>query len=74
MRCFFTGGPSFIGSNYLDHPLQNVQEVTGLTIYDKFTYRINPRNYQELRDDPRLQVVKSDVCNFGLLEAISHWA
>jgi dTDP-glucose 4,6-dehydratase len=68
MRYFITGGAGFIGSNYVEHLFQNVEDLTGLTIYDKFTYAANPRNYQEFRNDPRLQVVKGDVCDFGLLE------
>jgi len=68
MRYFITGGAGFIGSNYVEHLFQNVEDLTGLTIYDKFTYAANPRNYQEFMNDPRLQVIKGDVCDFGLLE------
>jgi dTDP-glucose 4,6-dehydratase len=68
MRYFVTGGAGFIGSNYVDHLFQNVKEVTGVTIYDKFTYAANPKNYQEFSDDPRLAVVKGDICDATLLE------
>ena len=68
MRYFITGGAGFIGSNYVENLFQNVEDLTGVTIYDKFTYAANPRNYQEFMDDPRLQIVKGDVCDFGLLE------
>jgi dTDP-glucose 4,6-dehydratase len=42
--------------------------VTGVTIYDKFTYAANPKNYQDFLGDPRLSVIKGDICDSGLLE------
>ena len=68
MRYFVTGGAGFIGSNYVEHLLQSVKGVTGVTIYDKFTYAANPKNYGELLSDPRLSVVKGDICDSNLLE------
>ncbi len=67
MRYFVTGGAGFIGSNYVENLLQNVEGVTGVTIYDKFTYAANPANYQQFTNDPRLAVIKGDVCDFSLL-------
>ncbi len=68
MRYFVTGGAGFIGSNYVEHLLKNVKDVTGVTIYDKFTYAANPRNYQDFLSDARLSVIKGDICDFELLE------
>jgi dTDP-glucose 4,6-dehydratase len=68
MRYFVTGGAGFIGSNYVEHLFQNVDEVTGVTIYDKFTYAANPKNYQQFVGDPRLTVIKGDICDSNLLE------
>jgi dTDP-glucose 4,6-dehydratase len=68
MRYFVTGGAGFIGSNYVEHLLRLVDGVTGVTIYDKFTYAANPKNYQEFVDDPRLTVIKGDVCDSPSLE------
>lgn len=68
MRYFVTGGAGFIGSNYVEHLFQNVEGVTGVTIYDKFTYAANPKNYQEFLGDPRLSVIKGDICDSELLE------
>jgi dTDP-glucose 4,6-dehydratase len=68
MRYFVTGGAGFIGSNYVGHLFQNVDELTSVTIYDKFTYAANPKNYQEFVRDPRLAVIKGDICDSGLLE------
>ncbi|CAN2166993.1 RfbB dTDP-D-glucose 4,6-dehydratase [Candidatus Nanopelagicaceae bacterium] len=69
MRYFVTGGAGFIGSNYVEHLLRNVQGVTGVTIYDKFTYAANPKNYSEFSNDPRLSVVKGDICDVPTLES-----
>lgn len=68
MRYFVTGGAGFIGSNYVEHLFQNIEEVTGVTIYDKFTYAANPKNYQKYVHDARLSVIAGDVCNLDLLE------
>ena len=68
MRYFVTGGAGFIGSNYVEHLFQNVEGVTGVTIYDKFTYAANPKNYQEFLSDSRLSVIKGDICDSKLLE------
>jgi dTDP-glucose 4,6-dehydratase len=68
VRYFVTGGAGFIGSNYVEHLFQKVEGVTGVTIYDKFTYAANPKNYQEFLGDPRLSVIKGDICDSHLLE------
>lgn len=68
MRYFITGGAGFIGSNYVEHLFKNVKDVTGVTIYDKFTYAANPRNYQDFLGDARLSVIKGDICDSELLE------
>jgi len=72
VRYFVTGGAGFIGSNYVEHLLQNVEGVTGVTIYDKFTYAANPKNYENFTNDPRLTVIKGDVCDSELLENSMH--
>ncbi len=64
-----TGGAGFIGSNYVEHLFHNTEGVTGVTIYDKFTYAANPKNYQEFINDPRLSVITGDVCDSSLLES-----
>ena len=68
MRYFVTGGAGFIGSNYVEHLFTEVEGVTGVTIYDKFTYAANPKNYQDFLGDPRLSVIKGDICDSELLE------
>ena len=68
MRYFVTGGAGFIGSNYIEHLFRSVEGMTGVTIYDKFTYAANPRNYQEFVGDQRISVIKGDICDSNLLE------
>jgi len=68
VKYFVTGGAGFIGSNYVEHLLEKVDGVTGVTIYDKFTYAANPKNYQKFVSDPRLNVIKGDICDLVSLE------
>ena len=68
MRYFVTGGAGFIGSNYVEHLFNEVNSLTGVTIYDKFTYAANPKNYQKFIGDSRLNVIKGDICDSNLLE------
>jgi dTDP-glucose 4,6-dehydratase len=68
MRYFVTGGAGFIGSNYVEHLLNNDEGVTGVTIYDKFTYASNSKNYQNFSSDSRLNVVQGDICDAILLQ------
>jgi dTDP-glucose 4,6-dehydratase len=68
MRYFVTGGAGFIGSNFVEYLFENVQDLTGVTIFDKFTYAANPKNYEKFLSDPRLKVIKGDICDLPLLE------
>jgi dTDP-glucose 4,6-dehydratase len=68
MRYFVTGGAGFIGSNYISHLFNHAEDLTGVTIYDKFTYAANTKNFQEFTDDPRLTVIKGDICDSVSLE------
>ena len=68
MRYFVTGGAGFIGSNFVEYLFENVSELTGVTIFDKFTYAANPKNYEKFLSDPRLKVIKGDICDLPLLE------
>jgi dTDP-glucose 4,6-dehydratase len=68
MRYFVTGGAGFIGSNYVEHLVKNVSGLTGVTIYDKFTYAANPKNFDNFLQDSRLKVIRGDICDSNLLE------
>jgi dTDP-glucose 4,6-dehydratase len=68
MRYFVTGGAGFIGSNFVEYLFKNITELTGVTIFDKFTYAANPKNYTKFLSDPRLKIINGDVCDLPLLE------
>lgn len=68
MRYFVTGGAGFIGSNFVEYLFENVKDLTSVTIFDKFTYAANPKNYEKFLSDPRLKVIKGDICDLSLLE------
>ena len=68
MRYFVTGGAGFIGSNYVEHLFKKVEGVTGVTIYDKFTYAASPKNYIDFTEDSRLTIVKGDIGDSFFLE------
>ena len=63
MRYFVTGGAGFIGSNYVRGLLDGRwgNDVTGVTVFDAFTYAGNPHNLEPVGSDPRLNVVKGDI-------------
>lgn len=68
MHYFVTGGAGFIGSNYVKHLFQNKKNLSSVTIYDKFTYAANQRNYEEFKSDQRLKIIKGDICDLDLLQ------
>lgn len=63
MRYFVTGGAGFIGSNYVRGLLDGRwgNSVSGVTVFDAFTYAGNPHNLDPVSSDPRLTVVKGDI-------------
>ena len=65
MKYFVTGGAGFIGSNYVRGLLGGRwgNDVTKVTVFDAFTYAGNPHNLDPVKDDPRLSVIKGDICN-----------
>jgi dTDP-glucose 4,6-dehydratase len=68
MKYFITGGCGFIGANYVEHLLNTVSEVSKVTVYDKFTYAANPKNFQNYKTDSRLEIITGDICDYELLE------
>ena len=68
MRYFVTGGAGFIGSNYVEYLLEKMNDCTAVTVYDKFTYASNPKNYAKFLFDPRFSVIKGDICDLASLQ------
>jgi dTDP-glucose 4,6-dehydratase len=68
MRYFVTGGAGFIGSNYVEYLFKHVNQLSSVTIYDNFTYAANAKNYLEFSSDPRLTVIRGDICDAIELE------
>lgn len=65
MKYFVTGGAGFIGSNYVRGLLDgrwgnNVEHVT---VFDAFTYAGNIENLASVQHDPRLTIVRGNICN-----------
>ena len=65
MRYFVTGGAGFIGSNYVRGLLSGRwgNNVSGVTVFDSFTYAGNRHNLDECSADSRLTIVNGDIRN-----------
>ena len=65
MRYFVTGGAGFIGSNYVRGLLSGLwgNNVSGVTVFDSFTYAGNRHNLDECSADSRLTIVDGDIRN-----------
>ena len=63
MKYFVTGGAGFIGSNYVNLLLSEVKDVESVTVFDNFTYAANPKNLEKHISDPRLKIVRGDICD-----------
>ena len=68
VRYFVTGGAGFIGSNYIDLLLSDTNQVSKVTIFDSFTYAANTKNYRKHINDPRLNIIKGDICDYSTLQ------
>lgn len=63
MKYFVTGGAGFIGSNYVNLLLFETEDVESVTVFDNFTYAANPKNLEKHISDPRLKIVRGDICD-----------
>ena len=68
MKYFVTGGAGFIGANYVNMILETMPNLELVTVYDAFTYAANEKNLYKYASDPRLKVIKGDICNPNLLK------
>jgi dTDP-glucose 4,6-dehydratase len=62
-----TGGAGFIGSNYIHYLLKNYTDIE-IVNYDKLTYAGNLDNLRDIKDDPRYNFVKADICDGTMVE------
>ncbi|MBE2278996.1 MAG: dTDP-glucose 4,6-dehydratase [Ignavibacteriaceae bacterium] len=64
-----TGGAGFIGSNFINHILDNSDDVFIVNL-DKLTYAGNLENLKVSQNNKRYKFIKGDICNYELVENI----
>lgn len=68
VRLLVTGGLGFIGSHFVrDHLARGRDEIV---VLDKVTYAGNPANLADVRGDPRLRIVRGDVCDRAVVDRL----
>jgi dTDP-glucose 4,6-dehydratase len=73
MRLLVTGGAGFIGSHYVRTVLGDAwggSRPDTVVVLDKLTYAGNLRNLDPVSDDPRLELVRGDICDGGLVDRL----
>ncbi|MFC4535905.1 dTDP-glucose 4,6-dehydratase [Sphaerisporangium dianthi] len=73
MRILITGGAGFIGSNFVRRLLLGAYPWFGrfeVVVLDKLTYAGNLANLAPVIDDPRLDFVRGDLCDTGLVDKV----
>lgn len=70
MRLLVTGGAGFIGSHFIRHILEAYPRLTVVTL-DKLTYAGNLENLADLKDHPRHEFVRGDICDAGIVESLA---
>ncbi len=66
-RILVTGGAGFIGSNLVHYLLDNYPNDS-IVVADALTYSGNLRNLEKRNNDPQLDFVRLDICDFGALK------
>jgi dTDP-glucose 4,6-dehydratase len=70
MRLLVTGGAGFIGSGFVRMTLREHSEDS-VIVLDKLTYAGNPRNLDEVRDDPRFHFVLGDIADMDVVRELA---
>ena len=69
MRVFVTGGLGFIGSNFIDHVLENRPEITAVLNVDRCDYCARVHNVSR-HSDPRYAYVQADITNISKMKRL----
>lgn len=64
-----TGGCGFIGANFVRLALARLADCR-LVNLDKLTYAGNPKNLEDVADDPRYTFVRGDICDDALVNRL----
>ncbi len=70
IKVLITGGAGFIGSNFVRYMLERHSDYQ-IVVLDKLTYAGNLLNLKDLLNEPRLTVVRLDLCDPGVAEVVS---
>ena len=70
-RLLVTGGAGFIGSNFTRRAVGQGHDVV---VLDKLTYAGNKENLRDLLDAEKIEFVKGDVCDRGLVDRLAKQA
>src|SRR6267378_5601078 len=70
-RLLVTGGAGFIGSNFTRRAVEQGHDVV---VLDKLTYAGNQENLRDLLDAKKIDFVKGDVCDRGLVDRLAKQA
>jgi dTDP-glucose 4,6-dehydratase len=68
-RILVTGGCGFIGSNFIRLELESDSNLSIVNV-DKLTYAGNLQNLADLRDHPRYQFARGDICDKAFLDSL----
>lgn len=66
MRLLVTGGAGFIGSCFIRHVLNKHKNYEVINL-DKLTYAGNIANLDDVKNDPRYNFIKGDICDKELV-------
>jgi len=69
MRVFVTGGLGFIGSNFIDHVIENHTEITSILNIDRCDYCARVHNVSRC-SDPRYTYVQADITNMAKMKRL----
>ena len=74
MKLLVTGGAGFIGSHFVDLLLTDPiieKQISSVLVLDKLTYAGDLKNLDLVAENPKLQFIEGDICDFELMGKIS---